>query len=114
MFVCVYARVSVCVCTYVYVCVSVSVSVSVCTARGIRDGNSQIRLLLHTQIQREPARERVCVCVMWRDPSLPRLLTPAHARTDVEWGIPDEFFALGEASVQGVTGWICSVSGFRV
>lgn len=33
-------------------------------------------------------------------------------RWNLEWGIPDEVFALGEASIQGVVGWICSMPIF--
>lgn len=33
-------------------------------------------------------------------------------RWNLAWGIPDEMFALGEASIQGLIGWICSMPIF--
>jgi len=33
-------------------------------------------------------------------------------RWNLAWGIPDEAFALGEASIQGVIGWVCSMPIF--
>jgi folate/biopterin transporter len=33
-------------------------------------------------------------------------------RWNLDWGIPDEMFALGEASVQALIGWVCSMPLF--